>query len=142
VTLFCILSHYIILSHILQLLLIQMIIANGLAILCYYGIIKNRKQSPIMPFLVTFGVVVPLTTWVPFYMMDSLDIRSTVLRMGLVALPICVQLTCLQGIIVVMSCDLPNCFSSFSHIELILYTRSLLWIHSQSCHFVITQFPL
>lgn len=94
---------------VLQLLLIQMTIANALAVLCYYGIIKHGKdQSPVTPFLITFGIVLPLTSWTPFFIMDHLDIRSTVLRMGLVALPICVQLTCLQGkflFVCSLSCD-------------------------------------
>lgn len=75
-----------------------MAIGNMLAVLCYYGIIlRHSDQSPVTPFLVTFGIVLPLTWCIPFIAMDSLDIRSTVLRMGLVALPICVPLTCLQG---------------------------------------------
>lgn len=79
--------------QVIILLLLQMAIANILAVLCYYGIEKNRHTS----FLVTFGIVLPFTTWTPFYLMNVLDIRSTVLRMGLVPLPICVQLKCLQG---------------------------------------------
>lgn len=77
----------------LKLLLLQIAIANILAVLCYFGIEKNRHTS----FLVTFGIILPLTTWAPFYLMNVMDIRSTVLRMGLVPLPICVQLKCLQG---------------------------------------------
>jgi hypothetical protein len=98
-----------------------MAIANILAVLCYYGIEKNRNTS----FLVTFGIVLPLTAWAPFYIMNLLDIRSTVLRMGLVPLPICVQLKCLQG----TSCEVQHrrfFISSHPFFQLTLDTR-LTW---------------
>ena len=76
-------------------MLLQIAVANVLAVICYYGVLG--KQQSATSFLLAFGFVIPLTTWAPFVIMDQLDIRSTVLRMGLVALPLCVQLKCLQG---------------------------------------------
>lgn len=86
-----------------------------------------------MSFLVTFGIILPLTAWAPFHIMNSLDIRSTVLRMGLVPLPICVQLKCLQG---ASTCGTASLLPSlFSHLVLV----SLLWIHARGGHLVAPQ---
>ena len=78
----------------------QLFINSLFCVIIYYGIIRNTnkpKATSTIGFLVGFGFVIPLLVQVPFVLINFLDIRSKVIRMGLSATPMTMSLACLEA---------------------------------------------
>lgn len=74
-----------------------MIIGSFIAIIMYYGIVRQPKSSPNQGYLVGYGICIPLAMWSSHYMVESLDIRSPTLRLGLCSSPMTLPLRCFQA---------------------------------------------
>lgn len=79
-----------------KLLLAQMIVGCIVATIMYYGIVRQSKSSSTQGYLVGYGVCIPLAMWSSYHLMESLDVRSPTLRLGLCSAPMTLPLRCLQ----------------------------------------------
>eukprot|EP00980_Cylindrotheca_fusiformis_P019776 scaffold6929_cov99-Cylindrotheca_fusiformis.AAC.3 len=79
-----------------KLLLVQMLTGCIVGTLMYYGILRQRKNSPIRGYTVGYGICIPLCLMISFRIVDILDIRSTALRLALCVTPMTVCLRCFQ----------------------------------------------
>ena len=78
------------------LVLLQMVTGCILGAVMYFGIVTRQETSFIQTrYMIGYGVVIPLSLWIPFIICDWLDIRSVALRMSLVSLPMTISLRCL-----------------------------------------------
>lgn len=83
-------------TYILQMLTILGLTAVGgnfLSLIVCQGILRNKQTA----LLLTFGVVLPITLYYPFFLADLLDIRSSPLRMTVLSLPLTCTLRTLNG---------------------------------------------
>ena len=80
-------------------LALQMIAGCLLSTIMYYGIVVPRRlsSSTVQAALIGYGLVIPFSAWLPFYMVDILDIRSIAFRLGFCSLPMTVTLRCLHA---------------------------------------------
>lgn len=87
-------------SQILQILFLTAVGGNCLSLIVYHGILRTNKHTAL---LLTFGVVLPVILYYPFFLADLLDIRSSPLRMTVLSLPLTCTLRTLHGKYYVLS---------------------------------------
>lgn len=65
----------------------------------YYGIVRNQKRrtTSTQGVLVGYGLVIPLSLWIPFQVINWLDIRNVGYRLGFGPLPLTVTLCSLEA---------------------------------------------
>ncbi len=67
----------------------------------YYGIVldasKYGVKTSTQGYVVGYGFVIPLALWLPFQILEYLDLRGIGFRLGLVCLPMTVTLRCLES---------------------------------------------
>lgn len=84
-----------------QMLSFQMLVGCLLAAIIYFGILRCQGAEPCtgstQGFLIGYGIVIPLSLWLPFIMVDWLDIRNVGIRLGFCSLPMTVTLRCLEA---------------------------------------------
>jgi hypothetical protein len=75
-----------------------MLAGSILAVFMYYGIVLDSSgvQSS-QRYLFGYGLVIPVSIWLPFQIIESFDIRGVGFRLGLVSLPMTVTLRCLES---------------------------------------------
>jgi hypothetical protein len=86
--------------QIILIVLLQIAVANVLAVVTWYGVVlpKRRDGNNHLAWLVGFGIVIPCALFLPFFIINKLDIRSTPLRFGLLLLPMIIPLKCLDAL--------------------------------------------
>jgi hypothetical protein len=67
-----------------------------LGVVAYYGIIQSKNMPT--KYLVGFGFVIPVVLYLPFPIIEMLDIQALSLRLGLIAAPLTCTLKCLEAI--------------------------------------------
>jgi hypothetical protein len=65
----------------------------------YCGIVRNQKPrtTSTQGVLVGYGLVIPLSLWIPFQVINWLDIRNVGFRLGFGTLPLTTTLCCLEA---------------------------------------------
>ena len=93
-------------AHVIFLFLVEVGISCLLAVITYYGVVKQRdddnkksttnhgKQTAL---LVGWGIVVPVATYLPWMLIDTLDVSNVGARMMLIPPPMIVVLRCLEA---------------------------------------------
>ena len=61
----------------------------------WFGVVRNRGSTA--AYLVTFGVVVPLTLILPYYLVTYSDVQNVVLSIPMIVLPPLNILRCHEG---------------------------------------------
>lgn len=87
-------------GHIITILSLQMFVACFLSAIMYYGIVLGSSKEgvkSISGYLIGYGLVIPTSLLLPFWLIDILDLRNVGYRMGLVCLPMTVTLRCLES---------------------------------------------
>lgn len=86
------------LSHTLftQILLIQTIFTCLLAIPIYKFIVKQRPCGT-QQYLFGFGIVIPIACWIPFQLLQWLNVQNCVLKMSFATLPSIVVFRCIEA---------------------------------------------
>jgi len=84
------------------LLSIQTIVSAILAIMIYQFIILPQKAKPaaglnISPFLIGFGVILPIIFYEPIWILDYLRIQNVSMKMMIIAVPANFSLRCLEA---------------------------------------------
>jgi hypothetical protein len=77
-----------------------MLVGCLLAAIMYFGIVRQGAKpcaGSTQGFLIGYGIVIPLSLWLPFHMVDWLDIRNVGFRLGFCSLPMTVTLRCLEA---------------------------------------------
>lgn len=73
----------------------------AVGVLIYYTMVANQKQSKGQPttqaLLVGYGFVIPFSFWLPFYIIDTLDMRNGVFRLAFCCIPMTITLRCLEA---------------------------------------------
>jgi len=71
---------------------------NVLSVAAYFGVVRPRQRGEMqLALIVGLGVVIPVSLWFPFFLMENLDIRSVPYRMGLISMPITACFRTLEG---------------------------------------------
>ena len=65
------------------------------ALLIWYQVVRNRGSA--LASLVTYGIVVPVSAFLPFQVIALLDLRNTVLAMPIATVPLLNVLRCMEG---------------------------------------------
>ena len=66
----------------------------------YYGIVLDASKDGVKSsqgYIIGYGLVIPLALWLPFQILNFLDLRGIGFRLGLVCLPMTVTLRCLES---------------------------------------------
>ena len=82
--------------QLMVLLSMQMMISALFAVVVYKFVVSRSETEP-ASYLVGFGFVIPLALYVPFYLLQALDLQSRTLAMALICLPILVTLRCMEA---------------------------------------------
>ena len=89
------------------LLSMQMVFSALFAVVVYKFVVSRPKTEP-ASYLVGFGFVIPLALYVPFYLLQTLDLQSRTLAMALICLPILVTLRCMEATVSYTHLTLPT----------------------------------
>jgi hypothetical protein len=86
--------------QIMTILTLQILAGCCLSVVMYYGIVlvsskDDRNRLP--GYLVGYGLIIPASLMLPFWLLETLDLRNVGYRMGLVCLPLTVTLRCLES---------------------------------------------
>lgn len=79
----------------MQLLSIGSICNSLMGVLIYFHIVRKRHTP--MAFIVAFGIVVPLSLLVPYYLVQLLDIRNSAMIFSLLATGPLTPFHCFEG---------------------------------------------
>jgi hypothetical protein len=77
-----------------------MVVGCLLGVIMYYGIIRQnaeKGEGSSQGFLIGYGMVIPISLWLPFQLVDLLDIRSVGFRLGGASMPMTITLRCLEA---------------------------------------------
>ncbi|GAX15479.1 hypothetical protein FisN_8Lh220 [Fistulifera solaris] len=80
--------------QLLSILGITALVGNFLSLIVCHGILRKSQQTA---FVLTFGIVLPLILYYPFFLADVLDIRSSPIRMTVLSLPLTCTLRTLHA---------------------------------------------
>jgi len=82
-------------SHILQLLIIQTVIACLFSVVIYKYIVQQRRTTG--AYLLGFGVVIPVACYAPFLLLETMDVQNRVLKMSCSTLACVVSFRCIEA---------------------------------------------
>ena len=107
---------------------VQIVLSLVFGVLLWFGILvpTSRRQKrkdgaqripppPLFSLLLGFGLVIPASLILPFYVFDAMDLRSMALRFGCIFIPMMVPFKCLDAMFGVDSVDRRLRTASFRH---------------------------
>lgn len=85
--------------QVILILSIQMLLGSILGIILYFGVIlpMKEKQGVSSALLIGYGIVIPSALYIPFEIVDILNIQSVLIRLGSISISMTIPLRCLEA---------------------------------------------